>query len=184
MCRTDWVWEYLIAAVSHLAGQLLILLHQFLILLVDGQHLADTVGSRLSLGERERNTSYSFTRNRSSHLFIRIAVIYHVDGVLCIICSKSIKKGHKLSYIKQLGPESLSKYYILNISVQHENEIWSDLLSASEGVVEAGHVGHDGLLIRFGCVHNIWGRRKLPEIILKYFKLAFEKPSLERKKQI
>lgn len=38
-----------VAVVSHLAGQLLILLHQLLILLVDGQHLADTIGSCLSL---------------------------------------------------------------------------------------------------------------------------------------
>lgn len=43
------MWEYLVAAVSHLTGQLLVLLHQLLILLVDGQHLADTVGSCLSL---------------------------------------------------------------------------------------------------------------------------------------
>lgn len=35
----------------YLTGQSLILLHQFLILLVDGQHLADTVGSGLSLRE-------------------------------------------------------------------------------------------------------------------------------------
>lgn len=45
------MWECLVAAVSHLAGQLLVLLHQFLVLLVDGQHLADTVGSCLSLRE-------------------------------------------------------------------------------------------------------------------------------------
>lgn len=31
----------------------------------------------------------------------------------------------------------------------------SYLLSASEGMVEAGHVGHDGLLIRLGGVHNV-----------------------------
>ena len=30
-----------------------------------------------------------------------------------------------------------------------------DLLGSSEGVVEAGHIGHDGLLIGFGCVHDI-----------------------------
>lgn len=41
-----------VAAVSHLAGQLLVLLHQFLVLLVDGQHLADTVGSCLGLRGR------------------------------------------------------------------------------------------------------------------------------------
>lgn len=45
--------EYLVAAVPHLTGQLLVLLHQFLILLVDGQHFADTVGSCLSLKEKK-----------------------------------------------------------------------------------------------------------------------------------
>lgn len=41
----------MVAAISHLAGQLLVLLHQFLVLLVDGQHFADTVGSCLGLKE-------------------------------------------------------------------------------------------------------------------------------------
>ena len=36
--------------VTHVAGQPLIIFHQVLILLVDGQHLADPVGSGLSLG--------------------------------------------------------------------------------------------------------------------------------------
>lgn len=40
---------YLVAAVSHLTSQLLVLLHQFFVLLVDGQHFTDTVSSRLSL---------------------------------------------------------------------------------------------------------------------------------------
>lgn len=43
------------AAAPHLTGQLLILLHQLLILLVDSQNLADTIGCRLGLaGERGR----------------------------------------------------------------------------------------------------------------------------------
>lgn len=37
------------ASVSHLTSQLLVLLHQFLVFLVDGQHFTDTVSSRLSL---------------------------------------------------------------------------------------------------------------------------------------
>lgn len=49
------MWEYLVAAVSHLTGQLLVLLHQFLVLLVDGQHLADAVGGCLSLKEEHSN---------------------------------------------------------------------------------------------------------------------------------
>lgn len=47
-----------VAAVSHLAGQLLVLLHQLLVLLVDGQHLADTVGSCLSLTGRAATADY------------------------------------------------------------------------------------------------------------------------------
>lgn len=39
------------ASVSHLTRQLLVLLHQFLVFLVDGQHFTDTVSSRLSLEE-------------------------------------------------------------------------------------------------------------------------------------
>lgn len=33
----------------------------------------------------------------------------------------------------------------------------SHLLSASKGVVEAGNIGHDGLLIRLWGVHDVWG---------------------------
>jgi hypothetical protein len=39
---------------THLTGQLLILLHEFLVLLVDSQHLADPIGSRLGLGHKTR----------------------------------------------------------------------------------------------------------------------------------
>lgn len=51
---------YVVAAVSHLASQLLVLLHQFLILLVDGQHFTDTVSSRLSLKEDQNSTFSTF----------------------------------------------------------------------------------------------------------------------------
>lgn len=47
---------YLVAAVPHLTSQLLVLLHQFLVLLVDGQHFTDTISSRLSLkGDQNSN---------------------------------------------------------------------------------------------------------------------------------
>lgn len=47
-------------SVSHLTSQLLVLLHQFLVFLVDGQHFTDTVGSRLSLEEDHHSTFYTF----------------------------------------------------------------------------------------------------------------------------
>lgn len=50
--------QCLVVAVSHLTGQLLVLLHQFLVLLVDGQHFADTVGSSLGLKE-DQNTLFT-----------------------------------------------------------------------------------------------------------------------------
>lgn len=43
--------------------------------------------------------------------------------------------------LPRLGPESTTPH----------------LLSASEGMVEAGNVGHDGLLIGLWGVHDIWG---------------------------
>lgn len=36
---------------THIAGQPLVIFHQVLILLIDSQHLADPVGSSLSLGQ-------------------------------------------------------------------------------------------------------------------------------------
>lgn len=53
----------LVAGVSHLAGQLLVLLHQFLVLLVDRQHLADAVSSRLSLQVKRIDTRIHFNSN-------------------------------------------------------------------------------------------------------------------------
>lgn len=50
---------YLTSAVSHLTSQLLVLLHQFLVLLVDGQHFTDTVSSRLSLKENQNSNFYT-----------------------------------------------------------------------------------------------------------------------------
>lgn len=58
----DECGRFLVAAVSHLAGQLLVLLHQLLVLLVDGQHLADTVGSCLGLRERRITINVHFER--------------------------------------------------------------------------------------------------------------------------
>lgn len=69
--------------VSHLAGQLLILLHQLLILLVDGQHLADTVGSSLSLRERDEDSYCTFTTNHISLTASLGRPSQHADGVLC-----------------------------------------------------------------------------------------------------
>lgn len=63
--------EYLNAAVSHLTGQLLVLLHQFLVLLVDGQHFADTVGSCLSLKEDQNTLFHSFT----FHIYLNLHFI-------------------------------------------------------------------------------------------------------------
>lgn len=57
---TDSEWEDWAAAVPHLTSQLLILLHQPLVLLVDSQDLADTVGSRLGLKMRDGNTKYFY----------------------------------------------------------------------------------------------------------------------------
>lgn len=51
---------HLVAAVSHLTSQLLVLLHQFLVLLVDGQHFTDTVSSRLGLKEDQNSNFYTF----------------------------------------------------------------------------------------------------------------------------
>lgn len=51
---------YLVAAVPHLTSQLLVLLHQFLVLLVDGQHFTDTVSSRLSLKGDQNSNFYTF----------------------------------------------------------------------------------------------------------------------------
>lgn len=41
---------------THITGQLLIVFHELLILLVDGQHLADTIGCCLRLATRQRGT--------------------------------------------------------------------------------------------------------------------------------
>lgn len=59
MClKTRECFWYLVAAVSHLTSQLLVLLHQFLVLLVDGQHFTDTVSSRLSLKEDQNSNVF------------------------------------------------------------------------------------------------------------------------------
>ena len=48
----------------HLAGQLLVLLHQLLVLLVDGQDFADAVGSSLRLAHRRYNHHHSHSPQR------------------------------------------------------------------------------------------------------------------------
>lgn len=34
------------------------------------------------------------------------------------------------------------------------------LLCSSKSMVEAGNISHDSSLIRFGCIHNIYKRRR------------------------
>lgn len=41
---------------THITGQLLVVFHELFILLVDGQHLADTIGRCLRLATGQRGT--------------------------------------------------------------------------------------------------------------------------------
>lgn len=53
---------------THIAGQLFVVFHEALILLVDGQHLADAIGGCLGLATRQRGTqSASRQRERLAH---------------------------------------------------------------------------------------------------------------------
>lgn len=54
---------------THIAGQLLIVFHELLVLLVDGQHLADAIGCCLRLATRKvgRGCSRSALGSKSSH---------------------------------------------------------------------------------------------------------------------
>ena len=53
---------------THIAGQLLVVFHELLILLVDGQHLADAIGGCLGLATRQRGSrSASQRREHLAH---------------------------------------------------------------------------------------------------------------------
>ena len=52
---------------THITGQLLVVLHELLVLLVDGQHLADAVGCCLGLARQRGWWSASQQRERLAH---------------------------------------------------------------------------------------------------------------------